>query len=133
MTYLRADAQVHPFPPAAFDLCISRFGTMFFADPVAAFTNIGRALRPSARLVMLVRQTRERNEWPGEIRQALGAPTAVSSGAGWTPFSLGDPAGDGGRRPHRRSHVDRRCQPAITLRDAGWRRSAGELGLGVRP
>ena len=35
-----------PFPAAHFDLCISRFGTMFFADPVAAFTNIGRAMRP---------------------------------------------------------------------------------------
>lgn len=49
ITYLRADAQIHPFPPTSFDLGISRFGTMFFADPVAAFTNIGQALRPAAR------------------------------------------------------------------------------------
>ena len=47
------DAQTHAFPPAHFDLCISRFGTMFFADPVAAFTNVRRALRPGARLVIL--------------------------------------------------------------------------------
>ena len=45
-----ADAQVNPFPPTSFDLCISRFGVMFFADPVAAFTNIARALRPGGRL-----------------------------------------------------------------------------------
>ena len=38
------DAQVHRFPPEHFDLVISRFGTMFFQDPAAAFANIGQAL-----------------------------------------------------------------------------------------
>lgn len=74
-----ADAQVHRFPEHRFDLAISRFGTMFFADPVAAFTNIGRALRPDGRLVMLVWQAREHNEW---------AP-AIDAGPG--PFALADP------------------------------------------
>lgn len=41
--FVLADAQVNAFPPPAFDLCISRFGVMFFADPLAAFTNIARA------------------------------------------------------------------------------------------
>ena len=45
----QADAQVHPFPTGAFDAAISVFGAMFFADPVAAFANIARALRPDAR------------------------------------------------------------------------------------
>jgi ubiquinone/menaquinone biosynthesis C-methylase UbiE len=45
VSYQQGDAETHPFPPAHFDLCISRFGTMFFADPIAAFANIGRALR----------------------------------------------------------------------------------------
>ncbi|MGH3909326.1 MAG: methyltransferase domain-containing protein, partial [Pseudonocardiaceae bacterium] len=36
VAYLQADAQVHRFPSARFDLCISRFGTMFFTDPVTA-------------------------------------------------------------------------------------------------
>ena len=80
------DAQVHGFAPADFDVAISRFGTMFFADPVAAFTNIGRALRPAGRLVMLVWQAPERNEWHVAIHRALGA---RSDGAG--AFSLGDP------------------------------------------
>jgi SAM-dependent methyltransferase len=74
VSYQRADAQVHPFPAGYFDLCISRFGTMFFADPVAAFANIGTALRPGGRLVMLVWQTRERNEWSTAIRRAIAGP-----------------------------------------------------------
>lgn len=96
VTYQQADAQVHPFPPAHFDLGISRFGTMFFADPVAAFTNIGRALRPGARLVLLVWQDRDHNEWSWAIRQALAAGTAAPTppppAGGQHPFSLADPA-----------------------------------------
>ncbi|MFC8073939.1 class I SAM-dependent methyltransferase [Streptomyces sp. NPDC057307] len=77
VSYEQADAQVHGFPPARFDLCISRFGTMFFADPVAAFTNVGRALRPGARLVLLVWQDRDANEWASAIRRSLTAATAT--------------------------------------------------------
>jgi SAM-dependent methyltransferase len=47
---LRADAQSHVFPPPAFDLVVSRFGVMFFEDPVLAFRNLRRAMRPGARL-----------------------------------------------------------------------------------
>ncbi|MFI6027254.1 class I SAM-dependent methyltransferase [Amycolatopsis magusensis] len=85
----QADAQVHPFPPGGFTLGMSRFGTMFFTDPVRAFTNIGRALRPGARLVQLVWQAGDRQEWVAEIHRALGSePPANDAGA----FSLGDPA-----------------------------------------
>ncbi|QJT06242.1 methyltransferase domain-containing protein [Streptomyces asoensis] len=89
ITFQQADAQVHRFPPKRFDLCISRFGTMFFADPVAAFTNIGRALRPEARLVLLVWQERDRNEWATAIRQSLTAASVTPHGP--DPFSLADP------------------------------------------
>jgi SAM-dependent methyltransferase len=91
--YLRADAQTYPFPPGYFDVGISRFGVMFFADPVAAFANIGRALRPAGRLVLLVWQARERNEWSTEVRRVL-APgaAAVPAAAGLDPFSLGESA-----------------------------------------
>jgi len=89
VTYQQADAQVHRFPPSSFDLCISRFGTMFFADPVAAFTNIAHALRPEARLVLLVWQERDRNEWATAIRQAL--TTASATPRGPDAFSLADP------------------------------------------
>jgi SAM-dependent methyltransferase len=93
VTFERADAQVHGFPPEHFDLAISRFGTMFFDDPVAAFGNIGRALRPAGRLVMMVWQSPERNQWEVEIRGSLEGfegPAAVPPD-GANPFSLADP------------------------------------------
>jgi len=93
VTFEQADAQVHRFPPERFDLAISRFGTMFFADPVTAFTNIGRALHPAGRLVMMVWQAHDRNEWEMAIRRSLTGsegPAAVAS-AGPDPFSLADP------------------------------------------
>ena len=88
-----ADAEIHRFPPERFDLAVSRFGTMFFDDPGAAFANIGRALRPAGRLVMMVWQASERNEWDVAIHQSLGGPAgplAVAS-EGPDPFSLADP------------------------------------------
>jgi SAM-dependent methyltransferase len=93
VTFEHANAQVHRLPQERFDLAISRFGTMFFDDPGAAFANIRRALRPAGRLVMMVWQAHERNEWDVAIRQSLGAaeePVAVPSG-GPDPFSLADP------------------------------------------
>ncbi len=51
VTLLSGDAQVLAFEPAAFDVATSRMGVMFFADPVAAFRNMGGALRPGGRLV----------------------------------------------------------------------------------
>jgi SAM-dependent methyltransferase len=92
VTYEHGDAQSHRFPPAHFDLCISRFGTMFFNDPVAAFTNIARALRPGARLVLLVWQDADRNEWFTATRQALaGSNPPTPYGSDLEPFSLADP------------------------------------------
>src|SRR5262249_44031826 len=90
-TFERGDAQVHPFPPARFDLVISRFGTMFFADPIAAFTNIARAARTGAGLVMMVWQSEERNEWATAIRYALTAGAAPPPATGPDRFSLADP------------------------------------------
>jgi SAM-dependent methyltransferase len=93
VTFERADAEVHRFPHEHFDLAISRFGTMFFDDPVAAFANVKRALRPTGRLVMMVWQARERNEWDVAIRQSLGGPGGAVAVAceGPDPFSLADP------------------------------------------
>ncbi|MDA3628260.1 class I SAM-dependent methyltransferase [Saccharopolyspora sp. WRP15-2] len=51
--FVQADAQVHPFPEAGFDVAISRGGVMFFADLVAGFSNIRRALRPDGRLAFI--------------------------------------------------------------------------------
>jgi SAM-dependent methyltransferase len=90
VVFERADAQVHPFPQERFDLAISRFGTMFFADPVAAFGNLRRALRPGGRLVMMVWQAPDRNEWEVAIRQSLAEPGG-SAATGPDAFSLADP------------------------------------------
>jgi SAM-dependent methyltransferase len=91
----RADAQVHAFEPGAFDVVISRFGAMFFADPLAAFVNLARGLRPGGRLVMVAWQDLANNEWLRAIRGALSvgrdlpAPPAGAPG----PFGLADPVG----------------------------------------
>jgi SAM-dependent methyltransferase len=90
VTFEHGDAQVYRFPLEVFDLAMSRFGTMFFADPAAAFANIGRALRPSGRLVMMVWQAGDRNEWDVAIRQSLGELDELPS-SGPDPFSLADP------------------------------------------
>jgi SAM-dependent methyltransferase len=65
-----ADAQTHAFPAGGADLVFSRFGVMFFADPVAAFTNLARALRPGGRIVFVCWQSLAQNPW---MREPLGA------------------------------------------------------------
>jgi SAM-dependent methyltransferase len=87
--YELGDAQLHRFDPAGFDVAISRFGTMFFSDPAAAFANIAAALRPEARLVLLVWQRLEHNDWVRAIDAALGD-AAQPPPPGADPFSLGD-------------------------------------------
>ena len=93
LSYELGDAQGHPFEPGRFDLAISRFGTMFFADPVAAFANIASAVRRAGRLVLLVWQRRELNEWALAIDAALGDDAQPPPGA--DPFSLGDAGATG--------------------------------------
>ncbi len=61
--FLQADAASHPFAPASFDLVFSRFGVMFFDDPLAAFTHLHGALRPGGRLVFCCWQAMQDNEW----------------------------------------------------------------------
>jgi ubiquinone/menaquinone biosynthesis C-methylase UbiE len=56
------DVQASPFAEQ-FDYAFSRFGTMFFANPVAAFRNICGALVPGGRLCMVVWRRREENPW----------------------------------------------------------------------
>ncbi|MDP9222524.1 MAG: methyltransferase domain-containing protein [Actinomycetota bacterium] len=92
-TFLRADVQVHRFRQERYDLAISRFGTMFFDDPATAFANIGRALRPAGRLVMMVWQAQECNDWDVAIGDALRSAEwpAVQPSEGPDPFSLAQP------------------------------------------
>jgi SAM-dependent methyltransferase len=53
-SFVCADAQRHAFEPASFDRIVSRFGVMFFDDPVLAFANLRRAAIDDARLHAIV-------------------------------------------------------------------------------
>ncbi|MGW0666158.1 class I SAM-dependent methyltransferase [Streptomyces sp. NPDC002746] len=93
VTFEHADAQVHPFEPAAFDVAVSRFGVMFFGDPVEAFGNIGRALRPGGRLAFICAAEAGDNEWitaMAALRDHLPFGEFGTSG-GPGMFSLADP------------------------------------------
>jgi SAM-dependent methyltransferase len=89
----RADAQAHPFADGGFDVVISRFGVMFFADPVAAFANLRRATAPGGRLALAVWQPFAGNEWVEVPRAALAVgrdlPPIPEDVPG--PFGLADP------------------------------------------
>jgi SAM-dependent methyltransferase len=61
--FVLADATVYPFDPQSFDLLASRFGVMFFADPVLSFTNMRKALRPSGRLAFACWREPRENPW----------------------------------------------------------------------
>ncbi|GAA4432525.1 hypothetical protein GCM10023148_38040 [Actinokineospora soli] len=90
--FVAADAQVHDFPEAAFDLAISRHGAMFFADPVAAFGNIARAVETGGRLALITWQAQGLNEFRTAVHTALtGAPPAEPPPSAPSPFSLSDP------------------------------------------
>ena len=89
-----ADAQTHRLPPGAFDVVYSRFGIMFFADPVAAFANLRAALRPGGRLAFVCWQALRENPWLFLALQAAAQhltlpPPPAPDAPG--PFSLADP------------------------------------------
>jgi SAM-dependent methyltransferase len=90
----RGDAQVHLPGHDRFDAVISRFGIMFFADPVAAFANIRSATRPAGRLVFVCWQPLAANQWLLVPRAALSEhvppPAALGSGDGPGMFAFAD-------------------------------------------
>ncbi len=85
LTFRQADAQTAPLPAAAFDLALSHFGIMFFADPVAAFANIRQSLRRGGRLVFVCFGRADRNLWftlPRAVAASrFGAPPEPPPGA----------------------------------------------------
>ena len=112
LEFVLGDAQTHDFPTGASDLVFSRFGVMFFADPVAAFANLRRASKPRGRLTMICWQSAPDNPWfmlPMKAAMArLGKPEPM------------DPHAPG---PMAFKDIDR-----VTgiLSDAGWRDATGE-------
>jgi SAM-dependent methyltransferase len=93
VTFEQADAQVADLGAARYDRVISRNGLMFFGDPVAAFTNLRRALAPDGRLVALVWRTLAENEWFADLHAAgaAGRDIALPAPDAPGPFALGDP------------------------------------------
>jgi len=86
-----ADAQVHPFAPGEFDVVLSRYGVMFFADPVAGFANLARALRPGGRLAAACRDRFARTDL-GAVFTAMAPHIPFPTGPdGSGPSSLADP------------------------------------------
>jgi ubiquinone/menaquinone biosynthesis C-methylase UbiE len=61
--FVLADATVYPFDQASFDLLVSRFGVMFFAEPALSFANLHKALRPSGRLAFACWREPRDNPW----------------------------------------------------------------------
>lgn len=92
-TFEQADAQVHRFEPAGFDIALSRFGAMFFADAEAAFANIAAGLRPGGRLVTIAWRGVGDNEWLRCVFTALaqGRELPVPPAGAPGPFGLADP------------------------------------------
>jgi SAM-dependent methyltransferase len=94
VTLVQADAQVHRFETGRFDLITSRFGVMFFADPVAAFTNLLPAVRPGGRLCFVCWAALEENRhWliPYEVALRHLGPPAPTPPHMPGPLAFSDP------------------------------------------
>jgi SAM-dependent methyltransferase len=88
----QADAQTHRLSREAFDVAISRFGTMFFADPGAAFANLAPALRPDGRLCIATWQPLDTNDWLAIPGAALLNHGSLPETTGPGMFSQSDPS-----------------------------------------
>lgn len=94
LDWMLADAATHDFPPGSTDLLFSRFGVMFFGDPVSAFTNLRRALRPGGRLVFACWRPLNENPWmllPLQAVQTLVPPLPRPGPDEPGPFAFGNP------------------------------------------
>ncbi len=112
LDFVLADAQDHDFALGGFDLVASRFGVMFFADPVAAFANLRRAVRPGGRLAFVA--------WSGAAQNPFFAvpQSLVNARFGLEPQPPSDEPG-----PMAFRDIGR-----VTgiLSEAGWREPRGE-------
>lgn len=110
--YHLADAQSDQIPGTPFDLVISRFGSMFFADPIAAFVNIRGHMKPGGRLVLAAWAKAKGNPWFETPRD--GAVQRLG------PMELSDPNAPGPLGFQNVDHV------TAILNQAGFREVVGE-------
>jgi len=91
ISFVVSDIQEQEFDPT-FDMMFSRFGTMFFENPVVAFRNMRTALKPDGRLTMIVWRTMEDNPWLGAAKAValkhLPPPGEDAESCGPGPFSM---------------------------------------------
>ncbi len=93
VTFQRADAQSDDLGRGRFDAAFSRFGVMFFSDPVAAFANIRKALKPAGRLAFVCWRPLKLNPWmyaPLEAALPLLPPPAPPDPTAPGPFAFAD-------------------------------------------
>ena len=94
VTTLRTAAEALEVEPASHDAACSRFGVMFFADPLAALTRIRRAVRPGGRLVVMAWSVAAENPYFGAAMEALdaaGAPPLQAPPGLKTVFEFAEP------------------------------------------
>ncbi len=94
VSFVHGDAQRYRFPVARFDCVVSRFGLMFFDDPVAAFANLASAQVAGGRLAALVWRPLDDNEWLMRLTAACapgGEPIGPPAGRPGA-FGMADPA-----------------------------------------
>jgi ubiquinone/menaquinone biosynthesis C-methylase UbiE len=93
LCFVRADAEI-ALPTDQFDFVFSRFGTMFFANPVAGLRNMRKALRPGGRMTHIVWRTRADNPWLSMAKDVvlrfLPPPGEDAQTCGPGPFSMSD-------------------------------------------
>ncbi len=93
--FVAADVQTYPFEPE-FDLCFSRFGMMFFENPVVAMRNVRKALKPGGKLMFVTWRVIEDNPWLGLPKEVvlrfLPPPGEDAQTCGPGPFSMADPS-----------------------------------------
>ncbi len=91
VSFSRGDAEI-ALPNERFDFVFSRFGTMFFANPVAGLRNMRKALKPGGRMVHIVWRDRADNPWLSMAKdivlKILPPPGADAQTCGPGPFSM---------------------------------------------
>lgn len=94
VSFVQADVQAYDLGTAAYDRAFSRFGVMFYADPVAAFSNVKKALKPDGALGFVCWQAITSNEWmlvPGmAVMSVTGESPSMPEPGQPGPFSLCD-------------------------------------------
>ena len=122
--FVAADAQIYPFQPH-YDLCFSRFGMMFFDNPVVALRNIRDSLKPGGRLLFITWRTIDDNPWFGVpkrlLLEFLPAPGDGAQSCGPGPFSMAN-----------RDMVARQLR-AAGFTDVSFQRNDGSVTVGEDP